>query len=93
MSIAAATFTQQDLATQATKVFDAVRRFGSAEIRTQEGETFVMAQAGQQPARSPAHEAAVARMNEHYQKLKKLGHVPLGVADQERINQIIAGET
>lgn len=92
MSAGAAIFTQQDLAAQAAKVFDAVRQFGRAEIRTQEGETFVMAKAGNEPEQPPAREEVLARMKAHYQKLKELGHIPPAAADQERINQIIAGE-
>jgi hypothetical protein len=92
MSSAAATFTPQDLAAQATKVFDAVRRFGSAEIRTQDGETFVMAKATNAPATTSTHEEVIARMKAHYQKLRDLGHFPAVAEDQEHINQIIAGE-
>ncbi len=90
MSSAAATFTPQDLAAQATKVFDAVRRFGSAEIRTQEGETFeLMIKAEPHPTKPKGFPDFEAR----WKRLRELGHVPPPASENERINKIIAGET
>lgn len=88
MSTAAAIFTPQDLAAQAAKVFDAVRQFGRAEIRTQEGETFEM----KIKPETDAVARVLARMEAHRKRLRELGHVPPPASAHERINQIIAGE-
>lgn len=88
MSAATAIFTPQDLAAQAAKVFDAVRQFGRAEIRTQDGETFEM----KIKPEADALAQVLARMEAHRKRLRELGHVPPPAAANERINQIIAGE-
>ncbi|MFN0076082.1 MAG: hypothetical protein ACKVY0_06385 [Prosthecobacter sp.] len=92
MSAATLTFTSQDLVSEASRVFDAVRRFGSAKICTLEGEIFVMAKPDDAVARETARATVLARMDGHAQKLKALGHVPPPPAELEHINRIIAGE-
>lgn len=90
MSAAAVIFTQQDLAAQAAKVFDAVRQFGRAEIRTQDGETFEMKI---KPEEKKASAKGFPDFDARWKRLRELGHVPPPASENERINQIIAGET
>ncbi len=85
----AATFTAQDLASHTGKVFDAVRRFGSANIRTSEGETFEVIRKA--PA-GPAAEVMLAKYQQHADRLRQMGLVQPTAAENERINQVIAGE-
>ena len=89
MSASAILFTSQDLAGQAAKVFDAVRRFGSADIRTQEGDVFEM------KLKREMNEAVgmdFPDFDARWKRLRELGLVPPPPSENERINRIIAGE-
>jgi hypothetical protein len=73
---------------QPAKVFAAVRKFGSVDIRTRAGETFVFTlKKKPQPKVEglPDFEA-------HWARLKKLGLIPPPPSENDRINRIIAGE-
>jgi hypothetical protein len=85
-----AVFTLRDLNRQPAKVLEAVRKFGSAEVRTRSGEVFTMSA---QP--KPADRAAARRFPDftaRWKKLRELGHVPPTTSQNERIDRIIAGE-
>lgn len=87
-SPASAVFTLRDLNRQPAKVLDAVRKFGSVEIRTRRGELFTIV------AKTEETEAAQEFPDFHarWTKLRELGLVPPPRSENERINRIIAGE-
>jgi hypothetical protein len=85
---ASAVFTLRDLNRQPAKVLDAVRKFGSAEIRTRSGEVFTVAAKADEKARSREFPDFEAR----WKKLREAGLVPPPPAENDRINRIIAGE-
>jgi antitoxin (DNA-binding transcriptional repressor) of toxin-antitoxin stability system len=91
MSTAAATFTLEDLATRTSSVLDAVRRFGSAELRVGEKEVFEI-----KPATKPKPDVNELRERFETRRLKLLAlgqdPRPMTEAEQERFNKIIAGE-
>jgi hypothetical protein len=89
VSAAAAIFTPQDLSAQAAKVFDAVRRFGSAQIRTSDGETFEMKI---KPEEKLASSVEFPNFEARWQRMSEMGFVPPPSSEMGRINQIIAGE-
>lgn len=81
-------FTLRDLNRQPAKVLDAVRKFGSAEIRTRGGEVFtVAAKTDQTP---PANE--FPDFGARWKRLRELGHVPPPRSEEAHINRIIAGD-
>jgi hypothetical protein len=85
---ASAVFTVRDLNRQPGKVLDAVRKFGSVEIRTRHGETFTIApktDAVQSPPEFPDFAA-------RWKNLRELGLVPPPPSEDDRINRIIAGD-
>lgn len=88
---ATATFTLRDLNRQPAKVLDAVRKFGSAEVRTRSGEVFTLA-----PKTAPKKPKKASGIRSHFEALWKkqceLGLVPPPESENERINRIIAGE-
>jgi hypothetical protein len=88
MSARTTTFTPRDLNRQPAKVFAAVRKFGSVEIRTRSGEAFVFTLKKDNP---PAAKA-LPDFKAHWARLKKLGLIPPPASENERINRIIAGE-
>lgn len=92
MSIVA-TFTLRDLNRQPAKILDAVRKFGSAEIRTRAGEVFTMASKSS-PKRRPKGFNVRGHFEAIAEKQRAAGYVPArrGDFDEERFNRIIAGE-
>ena len=92
MSKAPATtvFTLRDLNRQPAKVLDAVRKFGSAEIRTRSGEVFTVAVKAEKSAKRSG--TGLPDFEAHWKRLRELGLVPPPAAESERINRIIAGE-
>lgn len=87
---AAATFTMTELNRQPAKVLAAVRKFGSAEIRTRTGEVFTFApkvETKRKQKKSP-----VPDFPAHWKRLRELGLVPPPASENDRINRIIAGE-
>lgn len=81
-------FTPRDLNRQPAKVLAAARKFGSVEVRTRKGETFVVAvkpEKGASPPEFPDFEARGRR-------LRALGMVPWPASENEWIDRIIAGE-
>jgi len=93
MSDQTATFTIQDLASQAAKVIEAVHRLGSVDVRTPEGEVLVLKKKeDSKPVEKQSAEAVLARFDAHWKHLRELGHVPPPPSENERINKIIAGE-
>lgn len=85
---ASAVFTLRDLNRQPAKVFDAVRKFGSVEIRTRRGERFTIVAKTEEPEVVQEFPDFRAR----WSKLRELGLVPPSQSESERVNQIIAGE-
>jgi hypothetical protein len=83
-----AVFTVRDLNRQPGKVLDAVRKFGSVEIRTRNGETFTIAPKTDQVQSPPKFPDFAAR----WKNLRELGLVPPPPSEDDRINRIIAGE-
>ena len=88
MSTQAATFTVQDFAPDMAKIFEAARRFGSASVRTSNGETFEVTKM----AAPPAAAEMLAKYEAHAKRLADLGLVQPSADDDERINKVIAGE-
>lgn len=85
-----AVFSLRDLNRQPAKVLEAVRKFGSAEIRTRSGEVFTVSA---EP--KPVDGRAASRFPDfaaRWKKLRELGHVPPTLAQNEHIDRIIAGE-
>jgi hypothetical protein len=85
-----AVFSSRDLNRQPAKVLDAVRKYGSAEIRTRSGEVFTVSA---QP--KPASGRVASRFPDfsaRWKRLRELGHVPPTSAQNEHIDRIIAGE-
>ena len=97
---AATTFTLRDLNRQSAKVLAAVRKFGSAEVRTRSGEVFMLAPKTKTKSKSAGKSRADlaaefrAKCDSRLKKMKELGYVPPTAAefDNERFNRIIAGE-
>ena len=91
---ATATFTLRDLNRQPAKVLAAVRKFGSAEVRTRGGEVFTMAAKARKPLAK--RKATGSDIRKHFEDLwarqRALGHVPPPASENERINRVIAGE-
>lgn len=86
--MSALTFTARDLNRQPAKVLDAVRKFGSAEIQTRKGETFVV-------SLKPATKRKKGKMpdfDDLYRRLREAGCTPIPISEEERFNRIIAGE-
>jgi hypothetical protein len=88
MSAKTAIFTPRDLNRQPAKVFAAVRKFGSVDIRTRAGETFVFTL----KKKKLRNAKALPDFKAHWARLKKLGLIPPPASENERINRIIAGE-
>lgn len=95
-----ATFTLRDLNRQSAKVLAAVRKYGSAVIKTRAGEVFTLQQQGPRKSRSRRTEAEdisaefLRISEERAQRFRELGYVQpkSGEWDEERFNRIIAGE-
>ena len=85
-----AVFTLSDLNRQPAKVLAAVRKFGSAEIRTRNGEVFTFA-AKLKPPEPPAAKE-FPDFKARWKKMRELGHVPPSASENDRIDRIIAGE-
>ena len=87
---ATAVFTLRDLNRRPAKVLAEVRKFGRAEIHTRSGEVFTVAVKAEEPTKAAG--ARLPDFEAHWKRLRDLGLVPPPVADNERINRIIAGE-
>ena len=88
-----ASFTLRDLNRQPAKVLAAVRKFGSAEVRTRTGEIFTVAP---KPPVGPSRKREAKEVRDRFQDLwakqRSLGLIPPDESENERINRIIAGE-
>ncbi len=87
---AKAVFSLRDLNRQPAKVLEAVRKYGSAEIRTRSGEVFTVS-----PQQKPASGRAASRFPDfsaRWKKLRELGHVPPTSVENEHIDRTIAGD-
>lgn len=97
---AIATFTLRDLNRQPAKVLAAVRKFGSAEVRTRAGEVFTVAAKKPEPVgKGRKRKEDIGKefeqlMNQRRDRMRARGCLPPspGEFDNERFNQIIAGE-
>ena len=85
-----AVFTLSDLNRQPAKVLAAVRKFGSAEIRTRNGEVFTFA-AKLNPPEPPAA-GEFPDFKAHWKRMREAGLVPPPPSENNRIDRIIAGE-
>jgi hypothetical protein len=85
-----AIFTLRDLNRQPAKVLEAVRKFGSAEVRTRSGEIFTLSARPRQVDGRAAKQ--FPDFSARWVKLRELGHVPPTAAQNEHIDRIIAGE-
>ncbi len=89
----AATFTLRDLNRRPAQVLEAVRKFGSAEIRTRAGEVFTVASKSTPKRRGKALDVR-AHFEAIWEKQRATGYVPVRGEDfdEEHFNRIIAGE-
>lgn len=85
-----ASFTLRDLNRQPAKILAAVRKFGSAEIRTRAGEVFTMVPKAERSSRRRTKE--FPDFEARWQHMRELGHQPPSASENERLNRIIAGE-
>lgn len=83
-----AVFTLRDLNRQPAKVLEAVRKFGSVEIRTRSGEVFTVAPKADETLSTREFPNFKAR----WKKLRELGHVPPPPSENDSINRVIAGD-
>ena len=88
---AVTTFTVRDLNRQPAKILAAVRKFGSVEVRTRDGEIFTIAPKAEKKTKRRA-KGISAKFEALWAKQRALGLVPPSEAENERINRIIAGE-
>lgn len=88
-----ASFTLRDLNRQPAKILAAVRKFGSAEIRTRAGEVFTMASKSTRSRRVKGFDVR-GHFEAVWEKQRAAGYVPVRRADfdEERFNRILAGE-
>lgn len=90
MGKSTAIFTLRDLNRQPSKVLDAVRKFGSAEVRTRSGEVFTVAvkvdEANEQRSKT------LPDFKARWKKLRESGNIPPSSDENERINRIVASE-
>lgn len=92
-----ATFTLRDLNRQPAKILAAVRKWGSAEVKTREGEVFTIKPKSQSRGRKNGENSPTtfrAASEARLRRMQALGYVPPkpGEWDEERFNRIIAGE-
>lgn len=88
-----ASFTLRDLNRQPAKVLAAVRKYGSAEVRTRSGEIFTVApKLSRTLNRSQTTKAISERFQKLWSKQRAAGFIPPPESENERINRIIAGE-
>lgn len=80
-------FTARDLNRSPAAVFDAVRKYGSVDIRTRKGETFVV-----RVKETPAVKKSIPDFDAHWTALRALGSEPAAESDLERVHEIVAGE-
>ncbi len=85
-----AVFTLRDLNRQPAKVLDAVRKFGSAEVRTRSGEVFTVAVKSDEA--TVGHPKTFPDFEARWKKLREWGLVPPPQSENDRLNRIIASE-
>jgi hypothetical protein len=83
-----AVFSLRDLNRQPAKVLDAVRKFGSAEIRTRRGEVFTVAAKSDERVST----GELPDFKSRWKKLREVGLVPPRRSDDDWVNRVIAGE-
>lgn len=86
--MSAVTFTARDLNRQPAKVLNAARKFGSVEVRTRGGETFVL---GVKPGKR-RKAVVLPDFEDLWRRQREAGCIPPPASENERINRIIAGE-
>jgi hypothetical protein len=90
MSSVVAAFTLRDLNRQPAKVLEAVRKFGSVEIRNRKGEVFTISRNLPKQTRTVAD--YVARFDALWKRQRELGLIPPPESENDRLDRIIAGE-
>lgn len=88
---AVTTFTVRDLNRQPAKILAAVRKFGSVEVRTRDGEIFTIAPKAEKASKRRT-KGISAGFEALWAKQRAAGHRSPSADENERINQIIAGE-
>ncbi len=95
---AATTFSMRDLSRETTKVFSAVRKFGTVQVKSRSGEVFTIAKETTPGRKKRQSEGAAAeffkRAEERLKLFGEMGYVSpkAGEWDEEQFNRIIAGE-
>jgi hypothetical protein len=87
-AFSSAVFTLRDLNRQPAKVLDAVRKFGRAEIRTRSGEIFTVEVKKDKTEQSQEFPDFASR----WKKLRELGLIPPRPVENDRIDELVAGE-
>lgn len=91
-----ATFTMRDLSRETAKVFAAVRKFGSVEIKTRTGEGFTITDDSKVTAAKAklASPSLATDFKDMWARQRALGYTPPKPQewDEEKFNRIIAGE-
>ncbi len=82
-------YTSRDLNRNPARVFEAVRTYGSVDIRTRAGDTYVISLKKKTLAKE---EKSEPDFDSHWQKIQQLGNLPAINAEQERLDQIISSE-
>lgn len=84
-------YTARDLSRNPARVFEEARSYGDAEIRTRDGEKFVLSFKNEEE--SAADLKSIRADFEKLRKMrKKAGEVRYSDSDLERIDKIVAGE-
>jgi len=82
-------YTSRDLNRNPARVFEAVKTYGSVDIRTRAGDTYVISLKKKPLAKEVKSEPD---FGSHWQKIQQLGNLTAKNSEQKRLDQIIAGE-
>ncbi len=82
-------YTSRDLNRNPARVFEAVKTYGSVDICTRAGDTYVISLKKKHSAKEEKMEPD---FDSHWQKIPQLGNLPAINSELEGLDQIIAGE-